>query len=565
VKAFRSRRRRLARALLALLVGVGVALLPLVPGASAPTPSTAPPASQGAYRLGKVRILGVPVITVASPVVRNRGVGPDAGTRAEVIEGNLEMLYRARSLCSGGEALAEWLVQIFFSQRGIGACSLTNASLLGSPEALWVVAVPTPGGLHRLEARVPGRSEPLPLLTVTQEDARLNGVENAALTERWRWLLQERLRLARRLMAPEALRQRLLRVALTLIGLGGLLALGLSLWQLCGRWLGRLEDRYGVEERRRRHWLAIHALHALSRALLAGVVALLVAMAGVATFAVPGQVPMALELLLQPWGIAAKLVLLWSVDLAARAVLEVGLSQWVANVNVPADHRQRRKQRYQTLRRVLRRLLDLTCLLLAGLWIVVDIPGVQAIQGHAVLASGALLGALAIVFQGLLRDFVAGLVILFDDRYAIGDSVVIGALSGDVADLGVLSTELRGADQRVAVLQNSHCGEVINQTKLRSGLVVTLMLSHRCRELRAALAVIDEELGAFARDPEWQARLLEPPTLQGISDVTPQGIGVAMRLVTTVGSQEGAGRELRLRLVERLQREGLPLAEVNRA
>jgi small conductance mechanosensitive channel len=115
------------------------------------------------------------------------------------------------------------------------------------------------------------------------------------------------------------------------------------------------------------------------------------------------------------------------------------------------------------------------------------------------------------------------------------------------------------------VLQNSHCGEVINQTKLRSGLVVTLMLSHRCRELRAALAVIDEELGAFARDPEWQARLLEPPTLQGISDVTPQGIGVAMRLVTTVGSQEGAGRELRLRLVERLQREGLPLAEVNRA
>jgi small conductance mechanosensitive channel len=46
----------------------------------------------------------------------------------------------------------------------------------------------------------------------------------------------------------------------------------------------------------------------------------------------------------------------------------------------------------------------------------VDISGVRALPASAVLASGALLGALAIVFQGLQRDFAAGLVALFDDR-----------------------------------------------------------------------------------------------------------------------------------------------------
>ena len=571
--AFRFPRRRRPGALLALLLGLLLSLLQLAPAGSAIAPgpaasepmtgnaSTAPPASQGAYRLGKVRILGVPVITVASPVVQAGGMGPDAGTRAEVIEGNLEMLYRGRSLCSSGEALAEGLVQTFLSQKGTGACGLSNTSLLGRPEALQVIAVPIPGGLHRLEARVPGRSEPLPLLTVTQEDARLNGVENTLLTERWRSLLEERLRLARRLLAPRALLQRFWRVSLALLALAGLLVLALRLWRDCGRWLGRLEARYGVDDLLPRQWLAIHGLHALSQALLAGVMVLLVAMAGVATFAVPGQVPTALDLLLQPWGIAVKLLLVWAVTQAGRALLEVGLRQWVANVNVPADLRQRRRQRYRTLQRVLRRLVDLGGLLVAGLWIFSDIPWVRAIPGHAVLVSGALLGALAIVFQGLLRDFVAGLVILSEDRFAIGDSVEIGGLRGVVVDLGVLSTQLRTADQRVAVFQNSHCGEVINQSKLRSGLVVRLVLSHRCRGLGGALAVIDGELQALASDPAWRPQLLEPPILQGVSDVSPEGVTVSLLLVTVVGAQEAVGRELRRRLVERLQREGLPLAE----
>jgi small conductance mechanosensitive channel len=570
MSGFRFPRGRWPQALLALLLGGLLGLLPLAAGGVAsaagplePTPSAPTPASQGAYRLGKVRILGVPVITVASPVVRTRGVGPDAETRAEVIEGNLEMLYRARSLCSGGEAIAEWLVQALLEQRESGACGLANASLLGRPEALQVIAVPTAGGEHRLEAQMPGRSEPLPLLTVTREDARLNGLGNAVLAERWRSLLEERLRLARRLLEPQALRQRFLRVALILLGLAGLVALGLRLWQASRHGLQRLEARYGLDDGQRRHWLAIHSLHALSQALLSGVMVLLVAMAGVATFAVPGQVPTALELLLQPWGIAAKLVLVWMVAQGSRALLEMGLRQWVANVNVPADHRQRRQQRYRTLQRVLRRLVDLTGLAVAGLWILVDIPGVRAIPGHAVLVSGALLGALAIVFQGLLRDFVAGLVILFDDRYAIGDRVEIGGLGGDVVDLGVLSTELRCGDQRVAVFQNSHCGEVINHTKLRSGLTVRLVLSHRCRKLRTALAVIEAELRAFGGDAAWQSLLLQAPTLQGIADVSPQGVTVSMLLVTAAGAQEAAGRELRLRLVERLQREGLPLADAN--
>jgi small conductance mechanosensitive channel len=362
------------------------------------------------------------------------------------------------------------------------------------------------------------------------------------------------------LLAPRALRQRFGRVTLALLALAGLLALALKLWRDCGRWLRRLEARYGVDDRLPRHGLAIHGLHALGQALLAGVMVLLVTMAGVATFAVPGQVPTALDLLLQPWGIAVKLVLVWAVTQVGRALLEVGLRQWVANVNVPADHRQRRRQRFRTLQRVLRRLVDLGGLLVAGLWIFTDMAWVRAIPGHAVLVSGALLGALAIVFQGLLRDFVAGLVILFEDRYAIGDSVEIGGLSGVVVDLGVLSTQLRGIDQRVVVVQNSNADRVVNHTKYRSGEDVRLLLAHRIADINQALAVIAAAAEDFAHDPTWADKLLQAPACRGVTAVTPQGIEVSVLLITRTGEQWMCGRELRRRLLLALSAAAVPLA-----
>lgn len=252
---------RLSRSLAALLVvgtiviaqgagwTTGLASAPSAPlHASAGQPSSEPVANQGAYRLGKVRILGVPVITVASPVLSRGGEGPGGRIRARVIEGNLAMLYRTWSLCSGGEALAELLVDSFLVRgNGERACGLANANLLGKPEALSVVVVPGEGGVHRLEAKVEGRAEPLPLLTVTPEDASLNGLENGVLAHRWQSVLQRHLRLARTLLQPEVLQRRWAHVAMAEGVLVVVLAVVLCFWRLTPRWVGRLEDRFGVE------------------------------------------------------------------------------------------------------------------------------------------------------------------------------------------------------------------------------------------------------------------------------------------------------------------------------
>ena len=66
---------------------------------------------------------------------------------------------------------------------------------------------------------------------------------------------------------------------------------------------------------------------------------------------------------------------------------------------------------------------------------------------------------------------------------------------------------------------------------------------------------------SFAADPTWQPSLLQTPELRGVTAEGPEGLTVSVLLVTEAGAQGPAGRELRLRLIERLRAEGISLAE----
>jgi small conductance mechanosensitive channel len=566
------------------LAAIAAAPAPL-PQASAPRPQAAEAVrDSGNFHRGKVRILGIPVLTVASPVVSGSR-GPNASQRARVIEGNLELLYRTQEVCTLAEGIGEQLFEHLLHQRGSHepACDANQLGLLGKPDELSVEIAPGGGEVPVLQARVPGRELPLALLSVTAEDAHLNGTTPQRLAERWRGLLERRLRLARHLLEPAVLGQRFRAIALLELGLLALLGAGLLLWRWVSRRLVLLEMAPAAESAPapagagslppRQHrfvpqaagdWrrgLALTGLHLLSRVLLGGVVLLLPLMVGVAVLAVPGQIPLGISLLFQPFGVVTKLAVGWVIAQLLNAVAAVLLRQWHSNPVAAPERRARRSQRYRSLMRVSRRLVTMACIALVALWVLVEIPGLRDLSNNAVLASGALLGALALVFQDLLRDFVGGLTVLFEDRYAIGDEITVGDLSGEVIDVKLLCTELRGSDQRVMVIPNSQCKRVVNATKLRSGQQLQLTLAHRAADPRRALAVIAEATAAFAADPAWSDKLLEPPRLLGLRQVTPLGLEVAVLLVTQAGKQGAVQRELLLRLVEALRVAAIPLAD----
>lgn len=538
---------------------------PLTPQAAAPRPQAADPLrDSGSFRRGKVRILGIPVITVASPAVQEAG-GPTASQRAQVIEGNLELLYRAQEVCSQGEAIGELFLESFYLRSGQQACDSNLLGLLGAAEALQVQTVTSDAGLPVLQARVPGRDQPLPLLSVTTEDARLHGTTPERLAERWRVLLERRLHFARHLLEPGVLGLRLRVLALVELVLLALLALGLLLWRRSHRRLQALNEALPVEGEAsswqiRHRRLLRTGLLLITRLQLGVGLLLLPLIVGVLFLAVPGQIPLAITLLLQPFGVVAKLLVGWLLSQLLRLMVRALLGQWRSNRSLAPEWRARRDQRYRSLLRVFQRLVDLGCIVLVAVWVVVEIPGVRDLSNNALIASGALLGALALVFQDLLRDFVAGLLLLLEDRYAIGDRITVEGFNGKVLNVGLLSTELLSVDQRTLVIANSLCKRVVNTTKLCSGQELRLCLDALRCDPRRALAVIEQTVETFSADPLWAAELLEPPRLIDLRSLDRRGLELVLVVITRSGNQGPVERELLLRLLEALRLAHLPLA-----
>ena len=436
----------------------GTTLMDLVPlGAPKPSAATGADANttfEGKFELAKVRIQGIPVISVASPVTIDGRPVIHASSRASVIEGNLRALYDPNQICSFSERVSEWLLDQVLrgDSRVCAAFQRYGLERSGAPNSLEVVR--ESNGLYQLAARLPGRVNPFPLLTVTKADAEINGARELALAQVWRLLLVLELLLA------------------------GLTAATVFLWNRMRQRIACLQ-RELREQRRADHRveLRLHVEQALAIAVLLLLICEAVLMLGLGVMAIPGQVPLGIELMLQPSYAVGKFLVVTAVTLLLRALTTFLLSQWALDVDVAQHELARRQQRYRSLVRVCHRLINVLGVLGVGLWILLDIPGVRSTSVSLVLAGGALLGALALVFQGLLRDFTAGLVMLLEDRYAIGDWIEVDDHEGEVIDVGLFSTQVRCLDQRVHILNNALIQQLRNHTKLRSGSLVTLLIT----------------------------------------------------------------------------------------
>jgi small conductance mechanosensitive channel len=518
------------------------------------------PAAIGSYDVAPVRILGIPAISVAAPVVSRQSTEPDAQQRAAVIEGNLSLLHQPHSSCDPGEAIAETILEglVLGGPAEQRVCSGDPWAVLGQPNDLAVVVNSNGADQLQLQAELKGRPKPLPLLSVTEADAQLHGLSRQQLAQRWRQVLQRRLRHARFTEQASQISLRLKTTLLLELLLAATAAGTFTLWSWLRRRLRHRLDH--AQNNQDLQGLRVQLLQGLLRGLFLAVLVQLVLMAGLAVAAMPGQIPLAISVLLQPLGILFKVLLLGLCAAGLRVLALFVLRQWVSNLAVPIAERARRKQRYQNLLQASQRLINLGCVAVLVMLVLIDIPGFRQLTLGAWVAGGALLGGLAIAFQGLLRDGVAGLVALLDDHYAVGDVVEVNGITGEVIDVGILVTELRTADQRVVQFANSCAQPLVNHTKIRSGVEVLIPLAPQQHQLEQALALVAAECQAFAADPAWSEQLLAAPWVRGVKQVTPLAIELSVVLTTRTGQQWAAERALLQRLVVRLQAAQIQLA-----
>jgi small-conductance mechanosensitive channel len=213
---------------------------------------------------------------------------------------------------------------------------------------------------------------------------------------------------------------------------------------------------------------------------------------------------------------------------------------------------QRRQLRISTIAGAAKGLITII-LMSIGLLLGLSILGVPT---GSVLAIGGIFG-LAISFgsQNLVKDLVNGFLILAEDQFAIGDVIDLGGdlddASGLVENLNLRVTQIRSGDGELVTIPNSAISQVKNLTRSWSRVNFSIDVAYQTDPAKA-LRVLKELSQAFYDDPDWHNKMLGPPDVLGIDEVSHRGMSITIWIQTAPSQQWAVGREYRLRVRQAL-------------
>jgi small-conductance mechanosensitive channel len=212
----------------------------------------------------------------------------------------------------------------------------------------------------------------------------------------------------------------------------------------------------------------------------------------------------------------------------------------------------RRSQRAAAIGSVLRSFSSFVILGIA----VVLILGELGVNLAPIIASAGVIGvALGFGAQNLVKDFIAGIGIILEDQYGVGDVVDLGEASGTVEAVGLRITRLRDAHGVVWYVRNGEVLRVGNKSQGFAQVVIDMPVAHDT-DLERCRSVMQEVADAMHAEDEWAGVLLAEPESLGVETITAAGVTMRVQVRTTNSDQWRVARELRQRLTERFVAEG---------
>jgi len=176
------------------------------------------------------------------------------------------------------------------------------------------------------------------------------------------------------------------------------------------------------------------------------------------------------------------------------------------------------------------------------------------------LASASIVGvALGFGAQSLVRDFLTGFFVLFEDQYAIGDYVAIGPVQGTVERFTLRMTALRDDDGTLHNIANGTIQRVSNSSAGYAKALVDIgvALEADLEQVRQACAVAGDDLMA---DDEMATLVLEAPRVLGPQALSESQVTVRVSIKTMPGRRATVARAFRHRVKSVLEQSGIPIS-----
>jgi moderate conductance mechanosensitive channel len=243
--------------------------------------------------------------------------------------------------------------------------------------------------------------------------------------------------------------------------------------------------------------------------------------------------------------VAALLALRLTNRLAAEA------SRRMITADMPNERRARLHTLISTSKNTVNALV-LSIAVLSGLTTLgINIGPVLAAAGIAGLA--ITLGA-----QSLIKDYIGGLLILVEDQFRVGDWIKAATIEGQVEQITLRRTNLRGSDGTLYVVPNGDIRVVGNTTYGWSRALVELNLAFEA-DVAKAVAALEAAMAKAAADPAIKADLIDAPEILGWNQLSDWAICVRVQAKVKTGRQGPVARVLRRYALDGLHQAGVPL------
>ncbi|MBO4535116.1 MAG: mechanosensitive ion channel family protein [Clostridia bacterium] len=213
-----------------------------------------------------------------------------------------------------------------------------------------------------------------------------------------------------------------------------------------------------------------------------------------------------------------------------RTIQIVGIAWWLSSglrsiLRVTLN----RSSREQTIVKLLNNFLKYLIAIIA-IFLVLGAWGVNA---TTLLASAGILSlVIGLGAQSLISDIIAGIFIVFEDEFRVGDIVIIDGWRGSVDEIGIRATKVIDWQGNVKIVNNSEISTIINQSKELSVTTCTVAIAYDESLAKVELLLRDN----LAKIREAIPEIVEGPFYKGVDSLGDSSVNLLF--VATVKEED---------------------------
>ncbi|SDJ36591.1 small conductance mechanosensitive channel [Frankineae bacterium MT45] len=217
---------------------------------------------------------------------------------------------------------------------------------------------------------------------------------------------------------------------------------------------------------------------------------------------------------------------------------------------------ERRRQRSAAIGSVLNSITSFVILTVSVL-LILDELGINMapfIAGTSIIGVAIGFGA-----QNVVKDFLAGIFMILEDQYGVGDVIDFEKATGVVEAVGLRTTQLRDVHGTVWYVRNGEVVRVGNQSQGFAEVVLDIPIAASAQIQPASNAMMQAAEQMYD-DQEWADVFLGQPQLQGVESFTRDETVIRMVARVRPLQQWRTARELRRRIKSNFDELELALA-----